>query len=174
MPNKIPAPSVLQLDGESGIIAEEQPKRRRKGRKSMNRRKNGLLFQTRNGTSYLHNSLQQRWLMPGLQAMQINEKGLGFHAFRRFRKTWLRAVRCQEDINNFWMEHQSETMPAWSLSWPWIGASQKPRILALVLPLLLQKWLRVLQHFGTAGCRINAATLVESISRQGCARSSVG
>jgi len=42
--------------------------------------------------------------------MQIDEKGMGFHAFRRFRKTWLRGERCQEDINNFWMGHQPEMM----------------------------------------------------------------
>jgi integrase len=72
--------------------------------------KNGLLFETRNGTPYLYNGLQQRWLTPRLQAMQIDEKGMGFHAFRRFRKTWLRGERCQEDINNFWMGHQPETM----------------------------------------------------------------
>ena len=70
----------------------------------------GLLFQTRNGTPYLHNNLEQRWLKPRLQAMKIDEKGMGFHAFRRFRKTWLRGERCQEDINNFWMGHQPETM----------------------------------------------------------------
>jgi len=72
--------------------------------------KKGLLFTTRNGTPYLYNGLQQRWLTPRLQAMQIDEKGMGFHAFRRFRKTWLRGERCQEDINNFWMGHQPETM----------------------------------------------------------------
>ena len=70
----------------------------------------GLLFETRNGTPYLHNNLEQRWLTPRLQAMGIDEKGMGFHAFRRFRKTWLRGERCQEDINNFWMGHQPETM----------------------------------------------------------------
>ena len=41
----------------------------------------------------------------------INDrKGLGFHVFRRYRKTWRRGERCQEDINNFWMGHQPETM----------------------------------------------------------------
>ena len=35
---------------------------------------------------------------------------MGFHAFRRFRKTWLRGERCQEDINNFWMGHLPDTM----------------------------------------------------------------
>ena len=72
--------------------------------------KSGLLFETRNGTPYLHNNLEQRWLTPRLQAIGIDEKGMGFHAFRRFRKTWLRGERCQEDINNFWMGHQPETM----------------------------------------------------------------
>jgi integrase len=72
--------------------------------------KAGLLFRTRNGTPYLHNNLEQRWLTPRLDEMRIDEKGMGFHAFRRFRKTWLRGERCQEDINNFWMGHQPETM----------------------------------------------------------------
>jgi integrase len=72
--------------------------------------KDGLLFQTRNGTPYLHNNLEQRWLTPRLEAMGIDERGMGFHAFRRFRKTWLRGKRVQEDINNFWMGHAPETM----------------------------------------------------------------
>jgi len=73
-------------------------------------RKDGLLFKTRNGTPYLHNNLEQRWLTPRLEAMGIDERGMGFHAFRRFRKTWLRGKRVQEDINNFWMGHAPETM----------------------------------------------------------------
>ncbi len=72
--------------------------------------KDGLLFETRNGTPYLHNNLEQRWLTPRLEAMGIDERGMGFHAFRRFRKTWLRGKRVQEDINNFWMGHAPETM----------------------------------------------------------------
>jgi integrase len=67
--------------------------------------KSGLLFEARNGTPYLHNNLEQRWLTPHLQTLGIDEKGMGFHAFRRFRKTWLRGERCQEDINNFWTGH---------------------------------------------------------------------
>jgi hypothetical protein len=42
--------------------------------------------------------------------MPIDEKGMGFDAFRRFRKTWLRGERCQEDINNLWTGHQPETI----------------------------------------------------------------
>src|SRR6267378_6581848 len=72
--------------------------------------KDGLLFETRNGTSYLHNNLESRWLTERLKAMGLDEPGMGWHAFRRFRKTWLRGKRCQEDINNFWMGHKPKTM----------------------------------------------------------------
>ena len=72
--------------------------------------RNGLLFQTRNRTPYLHNNLQTRWLNVRLKPMGLDEPGMGWHAFRRFRKTWLRGKRCQEDINNFWMGHKPMTM----------------------------------------------------------------
>lgn len=72
--------------------------------------RSGLLFQTRNGTPYLHNNLQTRWLNERLKPMGLDEPGMGWHAFRRFRKTWLRGKRCQEDINNFWMGHKPKTM----------------------------------------------------------------
>src|SRR5437879_11404554 len=42
--------------------------------------------------------------------MGLDQKGMGWHAFRRFRKTWLRGQRCLEDINNFWMAHRPQTM----------------------------------------------------------------
>jgi hypothetical protein len=35
---------------------------------------------------------------------------MGFHAFKRFRKTRLRAARCLEDLNNFWMAHKPKSM----------------------------------------------------------------
>jgi len=35
---------------------------------------------------------------------------MGWHSFKRFRKTWLRGQRCLEDINNFWMAHRPQTM----------------------------------------------------------------
>jgi integrase len=72
--------------------------------------KDRLLFETRNGTPYLHNNLESRWLTEHLKAMGLDEQGMGWHAFRRFRKTWLRGKRCQEDINNFWMGHKPKTM----------------------------------------------------------------
>jgi integrase len=72
--------------------------------------KDGLLFKTRNGTPYLHNFLRTHWLIPRLKALGLDERGLGWHGFRRFRKTWLRGKRVQEDINNFWMGHKPKTM----------------------------------------------------------------
>jgi integrase len=72
--------------------------------------KKGLLFATRNGTPHLHNNIEDRWLTERLRAMGLDEPGMGWHAFRRFRKTWLRGKRCQEDINIFWMGHKPKTM----------------------------------------------------------------
>jgi hypothetical protein len=58
----------------------------------------------------LHNNIEDRWLTERLKAMGLDEPGMGWHAFRRFRKTWLRGKRCQEDINIFWMGHKPKTM----------------------------------------------------------------
>ena len=72
--------------------------------------KKGLLFHTANGTPHLNGNLEARWLTPRLEKMGLEEKGMGWHAFKRFRKTWLRSQRCLEDINNFWMAHKPQTM----------------------------------------------------------------
>jgi len=72
--------------------------------------KTELLFHTANGTPRLHSKLQARWLTPRLREMGLDQKGMGWHAFKRFRKTWLRGQRCLEDINNFWMAHRPQTM----------------------------------------------------------------
>jgi integrase len=72
--------------------------------------KTGLLFQTANGTPHLYGNLEDRWLTPRLKKMKLEEDGMGFHAFKRFRKTRLRAARCLEDLNNFWMAHKPKTM----------------------------------------------------------------
>ena len=42
--------------------------------------------------------------------MGLDEEGMGWHSFKRFRKTWLRGRRCLDDINNFWMAHKPQTM----------------------------------------------------------------
>jgi integrase len=74
------------------------------------RKKTGLLFKTSKNTPHLNGNLESRWLTPRLETMGLDEKGMGFHAFKRFRKTWLRGQRCLEDINNFWMAHAPKTM----------------------------------------------------------------
>lgn len=70
----------------------------------------GLLFQTARGTPYLYNNLEDRWLTPRLAKMELEEEGMGWHSFKRYRKTWLRGQRCLEGINNFWMAHKPQTM----------------------------------------------------------------
>jgi integrase len=72
--------------------------------------RDGLLFKTRNGTPYLYNNLGDRWLTPRLKALGLETPGAGWHMFKRFRKTWLRGKRCQEDINNYWLAHKPKTM----------------------------------------------------------------
>ncbi|MGA9885606.1 MAG: hypothetical protein WBQ34_17955 [Candidatus Acidiferrales bacterium] len=72
--------------------------------------KAGLLFRTDNGTPHLYGNLEDRWLTPHLVKLGLDEDGMGWHAFKRFRKTWLRGQRCLEDINNFWMAHKPQTM----------------------------------------------------------------
>lgn len=72
--------------------------------------KSGLLFHTAKGTPYLYSNLEDRWLTPRLVRMDLDQEGMGWHSFKRFRKTWLRGHRCLEDINNFWMAHKPQTM----------------------------------------------------------------
>jgi hypothetical protein len=39
-------------------------------------------------------------------------EGLGWHSFKRFRNSWLRAPaqRCQEDLRKFWLAHKPKEM----------------------------------------------------------------
>jgi hypothetical protein len=72
--------------------------------------KTGLLFSTASNTPHMYSNLADRWLIPRLIKMGLDEKGMGWHSFKRFRKTWLRSQRCLEDLNNFWMAHKPQTM----------------------------------------------------------------
>jgi len=72
--------------------------------------KTGPLFKTVKKTPDLNHNLEARWLMPRLEKLGLGQKGMGWHAFKRFRKTWLRSQRCLEDLNNFWMAHKPQTM----------------------------------------------------------------
>jgi len=70
----------------------------------------GLLFHTAKQTPHLYHNLEDHWLTPRLVKMGLDEKGMGWHSFKRLRKTWVRGARCLEDINNFWMAHKPKTM----------------------------------------------------------------
>lgn len=81
----------------------------------------GLLFPSQEGTPQLAGNVDRRRLQPRLReviaAIQKVEpekvvipKGMRFHAFRRFRITWLRNQRAQDDILNFWTAHKPKTM----------------------------------------------------------------
>jgi integrase len=70
----------------------------------------GLVFHTAKGTPHLYGNLEDRWLTPRLVQLGLEQEGMGWHSFKRFRKTWLRGARCLEDINNFWMAHKPQTM----------------------------------------------------------------
>jgi integrase len=72
--------------------------------------KKGLLFYTQRNSPHLYGNLEDRWLTPRLARLGLDEEGMGWHSFKRFRKTWLRGRRCLEDINNFWMGHMPQTM----------------------------------------------------------------
>jgi integrase len=111
--------------------------------------KSGLLFETRNGTPHLHNNLEQRWLTPRLQAMGIDEKGMGFHAFvgserhgseeKGVRRT---STTSGWDINP---RQCPNSTPEWSSSWPVV--SMKPSESVSVSRPQLSKLLQVLQEF---------------------------
>ena len=59
----------------------------------------GYLFATAQGKS-----LQQRNVLRVLHSV----KRVGFHAFRRFRLTWLRKNAVLRDLERFWMGHAAE------------------------------------------------------------------
>ncbi|HXX18695.1 MAG TPA: site-specific integrase [Candidatus Acidoferrum sp.] len=83
--------------------------------------KTGLLFTSDKGTPRHPRNVAKRQLKPRLseayaaiQSVEAEEvvlpKGMAFHAFRRYRNTWLRRQRAQDDILNYWMGHKPHTM----------------------------------------------------------------
>jgi integrase len=68
-------------------------------------RREGLLFATRTGKPLHQSNLLRRSLHPILKAIGVERTG--FHAFRRFRTTWLRKQHVPEDIIRFWLGHAS-------------------------------------------------------------------
>jgi len=74
--------------------------------------KSGLVLRTEKDTPYLYGNLAEDWLDPRLAKLGLCEKGLGWHSFKRFRNSWLRAPtqRCQEDLRKFWLAHKPKEM----------------------------------------------------------------
>ena len=72
------------------------------------KRTSGFLFQNRRGNYLSQTNLLRRGLHPAL--MKLGQPKAGFHAFRRFRTTWLRKNRTPEDLIRFWLGHADETV----------------------------------------------------------------
>jgi hypothetical protein len=41
---------------------------------------------------------------------KLKQPKAGFHAFRRYRLTWLRKNRVHADLERFWIGHENETV----------------------------------------------------------------
>jgi integrase len=74
--------------------------------------KSGLILHTKHGTPYLYGNLAEDWLDQRLAKLGLYEAGMGWHSFKRFRNSWLRAPaqRCQEDLRKFWLAHKPKDM----------------------------------------------------------------
>ena len=68
----------------------------------------GFLFQTKTGRSISQSDILTRDLHPILAAAGLEKRG--FHAFRRFRTTWLRKNRVPEDLLRFWIGHANTSV----------------------------------------------------------------
>jgi integrase len=71
-------------------------------------RESGLLFPNESGFPLSQTNVNRRSLIPILQKLGVKERG--FHAFRRFRITWLRKQRTPEDLISFWCGHAHKTI----------------------------------------------------------------
>jgi integrase len=68
-------------------------------------RKSSLVFATKRGKPLNQSNLLNRCLHPLLAELKIAK--CGFHAFRRFRTTWLRKQRTQESLIKAWLGHST-------------------------------------------------------------------
>lgn len=71
-------------------------------------RKDGFLFRNRRGKPLSQTNLLRRGLHLILQKLGVEKAG--FHAFRRFRTTWLRKNRAPEDLIRFWLGHANRSV----------------------------------------------------------------
>jgi integrase len=74
--------------------------------------KSGLFLHTKHDTPYLYGNVAEDWLDQRLAKLGLYEAGMGWHSFKRFRNSWLRAPaqRCQEDLRKFWLAHKPKDM----------------------------------------------------------------
>jgi integrase len=71
-------------------------------------RTSGFLFHNRKRNFLSQTNLLRRGLHPALG--KLKQPKAGFHAFRRYRLTWLRKNRVHADLERFWMGHENETV----------------------------------------------------------------
>jgi integrase len=65
----------------------------------------GFIFETCSGRPLGQSNLLNQELHPLLETLGISTKG--FHAFRRYRNTFLRQQRCPDSLLKTWMGHAS-------------------------------------------------------------------
>ncbi len=71
-------------------------------------RTSGLLFCNQKGNPLAQTNLLRRGLHPALE--RLGQPKAGFHAFRRYRTTWLRKSRTPEDLIRYWLGHADESV----------------------------------------------------------------
>ena len=71
-------------------------------------RTRGFIFQTTSGKPVTQTNLLRRELHPLLKKLGIAR--CGFHAFRRFRNTFLRQSQCPPGVLTFWLGHAEANM----------------------------------------------------------------
>jgi hypothetical protein len=78
-------------------------------------RDSGFLFRSTVGSPLSKTNVLRRNLHPILKEIgwcdpKTKETKTGFHAFRRFRVTWLRKGRAPEDLLRYWIGHSNESI----------------------------------------------------------------
>lgn len=71
-------------------------------------RKSGLLFMNQAGRPLSQTNLLRRKLHPLLENLNVSKAG--FHAFRRFRATFLSKSRVPDSLARFWLGHSNKTV----------------------------------------------------------------
>jgi len=77
-------------------------------REFIGEKKSGFLFRSSTGKPLCQTNVLKRSLYPILESM--NHPKSGFHAFRRFRASWLRKNRAPEDLIRFWLGHANQSI----------------------------------------------------------------